>query len=216
MILQLIRWAEVLGRIRPLPPVAPWRVSGGMIDLTAGQVAPRTRSHSEVERVVLHQTAVEFGVSRRQLEAAGGDRTAARRQRFRRVPYHYLLTLDGELLKLHPLDAWTYHARGAPNRTSIGVCCEGLFPRFERDRKPKPKHTMPRPEWAAQLALVELDVARILGRKVPLVTHAQCSRVKRADPGEAVMRAANKGWSLHARDWTRAGGVPQPAEWRQG
>lgn len=212
MIHQVIRWVEVIGRLRSLPPVAPWGVQHGVIDLSRGSTHPRVRPVRAIERVVLHQTAVEFGVSSRQLAQAGGDRVMARRQRFRRVPYHYLLTLDGELLKLHPLDAWTYHAKGAPNRASIGVCCEGLFPRFERDRTAK--HTMPRPEWAAQLVQVELDVVRQLGRKLPLVTHAQCSRVKRADPGEAVMRAASKGWGMHDREWTRAGGVPQPAEWR--
>lgn len=175
----------------------------------------RTRKLSEIRRIVVHQTAVEFGVSRRLLKKHGGDRKAARRERFKSVPYHVIFTLDGEALLIHPLERWTYHAKGAPNRNAVGVAFEGLFPATEDKRRPK--HTV-LPDgvfdaWVASAPVVWLRLVAQIGSEVPVVTHRQCSRVKVSDPGELVMRVVNSGFGAHDRSWTRAGGRPQPEKW---
>ena len=216
MILQTIRWAEVLGRLRKLPDIASEQLSKGddnFIDMSDSSPIKKLRPLDVIKRAVVHQAAAPFGVGKQQLRQAGGDRHKARLRRFRRLPYHYFLTLDGYLIKLHSLDKWTPHAKGAPNRESIGICCEGLFPRFERKRTKK-QNTV-HPSWRDKFAIIERDISGILERKIPLVTHIQCSRVKRADPGEAIMWEANNGWEFHDREWTRKGGIPQYKEWRQ-
>ena len=162
---------------------------------------------------MLHQTAAEFGVSRRLLRRFKGNRERARRWRLGSTPYHYVVTTDGHVLRNYPLDAWTYHAAGAPNATAIGVAIEAKLSRFGMDDYPF--ETVQR--WAAALLFVRLDIERILrSPPPPLVTHAQCSETKRVDPGFLAMVAANESWPehLHARDWSQAGGVPQPNEWR--
>ena len=175
----------------------------------------RTRKISEIERIVVHQTAVEFGVSKRLLKKHNGDRVAARRERFQSVPYHAIFTLDGECLLIHPLERWTYHAKGAPNRHAVGVAFEGLFPELEAKRKSR--HTMPSERvmdaWVSTAPALWEYLVDTIGREVPVVTHRQCSRIKTADPGEIVMGVVNAGFNAHDRSWTRAGGRPQPDEW---
>ena len=169
----------------------------------------RTRNPDRIERIVVHQTATPFGVDRWQLKTAGGDWGLAHRRRFMETPYHYVLTLQGELLLVHPIHRWTYHA-GPANRASIGVAFEGRFPAFERKRTKK--HTT---VTLGVLAAWRAHWTRILERHsgLDVVTHRQVTRRRGADPGEWIMRNVIQGQRVDL-SWTIGSGKPIPKEWR--
>ena len=169
----------------------------------------RTRNPDRIERIVVHQTATPFGVSKRQLKAAGGDWGVAHRRRFAVTPYHYVLTLQGELLVVHPIHRWTYHA-GPANRTSIGVAFEGRFPGSEDRRGPRDTTVT-----LGVLAAWRAHWTRILERHpgLDVVTHRQVTRRRLADPGEWIMRNVIQGQRVDPT-WTMGSGKPIPREWK--
>lgn len=189
--LERLKRAPVYEPERRLSPVEifPDRWKGG-----------RTRRLDEIDRVILHQTGVEFGVTARQVKEAGGDEREAHRRRFRKVPYHFVVTRFGELLWVHPLNRWTYHA-GPVNRHTIGVAVEGRW-----DSRHKTQIDMVL--TGVLLGVANAQIREGLGREVPWSTHRQCSANRPIDPGHVVVQAAMRGGARLDLRWTTNGGRP--------
>lgn len=191
------------------------------------------------DSIVLHQTAVEFGVSKSSvrswhsmLEKTASDKTeedlwekarlAAYWSRFWRVPYHFIALRTGTVLYVNDVSLHTYHA-GKANRRSIGVAIEAFMPGLEKDRKKK--HSAPTLSLldAARAAMRKaLEEAKMKGYPIENVyAHRQFSRNRAADPGEwawmniARVFAESNNLSLPEGE-SYYGGRPIPDEWKVG
>lgn len=84
--------------------------------LTKGRKAPR--DHSTVDTILLHQTAVKFGTTRRNREKYG-ERKALHR-RFYNVACHVAALRNGDVLYVNRLPRYVWQGNVA-NRFSIGI-----------------------------------------------------------------------------------------------
>lgn len=89
--------------------------------------APVMRDPATIDTIVVHQTAVEFGVSERALRKSDGDRELAKARRALDVACHTLAFRDGFFVAAHPLRAFVNHA-GRANPRSCGIEIEGRYP----------------------------------------------------------------------------------------
>ncbi|HHO58536.1 MAG TPA: N-acetylmuramoyl-L-alanine amidase [Oceanithermus profundus] len=198
------------------------------------QIAPtwsggRRRPLRAINRIIVHQTGIEFGVNDKQVKRAGSIAEAHRR-RFLKVKYHYVVTTAGEALQIHPLERHTYHAGKRANRWTVGVAFEGRFPRFEReraDRHTKLTSFMLDVYSSAFTSILE-DIHLILrtaepgmAEGLPVSTHRQISKNRKADPGELLMQrvvipAIPRTPAALDLDWVVGSGSKAPKEWRPG
>lgn len=164
-----------------------------------GRLVPVERQARDITGVVLHQTAVPFGVSKRQVAAADGDRRLALARRGLDVACHAIAFRDGLVVRTHPLEVHVNHGNGLNSR-SLGLEVDGRYPGL--DDKPE---TVPREDlattWggdpteltyrtiaAARVALRDLVVrGRELGMPIEyLWAHRQSSATRRSDPGQGL------------------------------
>jgi hypothetical protein len=183
--------------------------------------------------VMLHQTAVEFGVSAKQLDAAKGDRALALARRALSIGAH--VTMFGEHAEHPPLIVlaapfgWEVWHGNRANPETLGVEVSGRYEGVE-GRRPtlwlpagaKGGPTEPTPAdiagWREGLAYV-VDLARDDGHPLArLYAHRQSSATRRSDPGSLLWRElglwAETSLGLTAdlsRTW--ADGRPVPREW---
>lgn len=113
--------------------------------------------------------------------------TMAHRERFWNVPYHYVITLGGDVLHNQPLAWRTWH--GDAGNGGIGIGFEGNFPAFERNRAAK--HNTLDEDRAVACLVAAIRHARSSGAPlVQLQAHRnyapQSSRG--GDPGELIWR----------------------------
>lgn len=205
-----------------------------LADFPSSKVGRRDYPADRRKWICVHQTGVEFGVSKSRVwewtrranragmsgdEATAWARRMALRERFWTVPYHYVCLLDqGEVLLNNPLSWYTYHGNAA-NR-GLGFAIVGNFPGFESDRKPKHTPVDVHRTHIARSALRQAWAhARAQGYPVEeFRAHRQFSPRRRADPGEwiwsQVVRpvaadvGANVDYQLH-----QDGGLPIPTAW---
>lgn len=171
---------------------------------------PVKRKPSEVDTVVVHQTACVFGPK--------AD-VEKRHRRGLLVPYHTLSFTDGVTVLGHDALEYTYHAN-AWNARSLGFAVEGEFPAFMG--KETSRHT-PYTELQADgarrglKALVEM--ARAQGCPVTrFACHRQSSANRAGDPGQYWFRLLSRfardelGLVVVDRE-TLGDGLPVPLEW---
>jgi len=166
-----------------------------------GGSAPVMRDPSTIDTIVIHQTAVEFGVSRRAVKLADGDVDLARARRALDVACHALAFRDGFFAVAHPLRAYVNHA-GRFNAPSLGLEIEGRYPGLCDDVATMAREDLDTTWGGPPSELTEETVAsaraalrwlveegRAEGMPISkIVSHRQSSDNRRSDPGEEIWR----------------------------
>jgi hypothetical protein len=185
---------------------------------------PVLRDPRDVTGVVLHQTAVEYGLSARQIRAAGGDEDLALARRGLDVACHAIAFRRGIYVATHPLRNYVNHGNGY-NASTLGLEVEGNYAGLESD----PARTTWRGE-PTELTAQTIETARAALRwlveagwaeGMPLrriYAHRQSSATRRSDPGEALWKAlvpwAEETLGLEAVPGdARGDGRPIPRQW---
>lgn len=192
------------------------------------------RDPEDIEGIMIHQTAVNFGVARYQIFAVGGDAGEAQRRRALDVACHTMAFAEGWVVHAHPIASYVNHGNAA-NAVTLGLEIEGIFAGLEDD-----PYTVPREDrlttWGkrdpdvfdrdriatARVALRSLlERAREAGCKNIryVYAHRQSSKMRRADPGEAIWRHVVEEYAVpdlklvadRKRVWGK--GRPIPREW---
>lgn len=190
-----------------------WKMRGGVVV---------ERNPKAVSGITIHQTAVEFGVSPRQLREANGDRKKALARRGLDVACHSI-AFDGFFVRTTPLSYYVYHGNGF-NAFELGLEIDGLYPGLVGGRtwsKGEPTELTDSRIMAARAALKDLVTrGREMGMPIrSLHAHRQSSASRRSDPGEAIWKAVVLEYAvpvlklrLH-QGRTLRDGRPVPKEW---
>jgi len=159
------------------------------------------RDPSTIDTIVVHQTACEFGVSRRAIKLADGDVELARARRALDVACHALAFRGGYFVAAHPLLAYVHHA-GRDNAPSLCLEVEGRYCGIQDDPTTVAREDL-KSTWggepteltdqAVESALAALGWLVVEGRALecPLTkikTHRQSSDTRRSDPGEEIFK----------------------------
>ena len=211
-----------------------YRYPGGKRKARIRNGEPVRRDVKNVEGIVLHQTAVEFSVSSRQLELAGGDRDRALANRGLDVACHAIAFRSGIFVATHPLDVHVNHGNGL-NASSLGLEIDGRYSGLVDDPGTVAREDL-RTTWKGDPTLLTdltvrtaRDALRWLveeGRRqgMPirkLWAHRQSSATRRSDPGEELWKAValwgaqELGLTLEQHK-TWGDGRPVPAAWDPG
>ena len=155
------------------------------------------RDVAAVTGIVVHQTAVAFGLTDKQLMASGGNRQLALARRGLNVACHAIAFRDGFFAAVRPLRHFVHHGNGL-NAYTLGLESDGLYPGLRDDPATVPERedldtTRGEPDMVTTTIV---DAARAAlrwmveeGRRegMPLVNiyaHRQSSGTRRSDPGE--------------------------------
>ncbi len=189
--------------------------------LLKGRKTPR--NPESVHTIVLHQTAITFGATKKLIERYG-SKEAARRTRFHNVACHVAALTTGEVLYVNRLPAYVWHANVA-NRFSVGIEVEGLYAGVEgrastiwRGRAPT-KRSEATIDAARRAVQFTLEEGLRLGMPLRWIMPHRCyAKGRRADPGEMLWKEvalwAVDNLGLRARyDVAQNGGRPIPLEW---
>jgi len=205
---------------------------GGKRKVRMKGTAPVRRDLSKVDMIVVHQTGIEFGVSKIAIEKAGGDIELARAHRALDVACHAMAFRAGYFVAAHDFDVYVNHA-GRFNAGSLCLEIEGRYPGLRDD-----PYTLEREDlattWggdpepltdatvqAAREALRWLVTeARKAGAPISkIASHRQTSDTRRADPGQEIWQRvvidfayAELGLTV-VRDSPWQSGRPVPKEW---
>lgn len=156
----------------------------------------RKRTVDQIDTIVLHQTGVKFGVSKRKIKKYGYRE--ALHQRFYDVACHVAALMNGDVLLVNHWLSYVLHGHSS-NRFSIGIEIEGLYPGIEGNPK-----TISGKAEANELALVTIGAARKavqiaveecrkLGCPITkLAAHRQFHGSRISDPGQGIWREV--GW----------------------
>ena len=194
--LDLVDAIDVLD-LRPEQPNPPplvrgkkkWRVRRGRVV---------ERDPATVTGIVVHQTAVRFGVSGRAVKRAGGDRRLALARRALGVACHAMAFHDAKgmaafAVLANPLPWYVWHGNGFNHRT-LGLEIDGNYPGRVGDGRTwngkRPAEVTKGVVAAARRALREL-VERGRAEGMPIVdvfAHRQSSKHRRGDPGQELWR----------------------------
>jgi hypothetical protein len=176
-------------RLEPIP-----RAANGKFKLFK-DIAVR-RNPGLVDGIVLHQTAIEYGASDRQIRLADGDEQLAIARRAKGIACH-ACSFEGYYTKTYPLSWYIYHGN-ALNRTTLGLEIEGRYPGLLDDPRTIRREDL-KTLWkgeatpfstdrlnAAKAALHYLvKEGRALGMPIQYVyAHRQAKSNRRSDPGE--------------------------------
>jgi len=223
----------------PLTPGEPHR----LIDLRAERSAARpkvrlnasgaahVRKPEAITGICLHQTAVRFGVSARQLAAAAGDRATALARRALNIAAHATVFQPDPagshgplLVPCAPLRWHVNHGNGL-NPVTLGLEVDGLYAGVEGDARTVWGGKAPT-VWTAEMADAVIAMIAWLLKEAKaedmdvryLYAHRQSSATRRGDPGELIwktvaLRAADELGLLMepARVW--GNGLPLPSAW---
>ncbi len=168
--------------------------------IRGGQVV--RRSPRDVDGIVLHQTAVEYGLTQRQVDAAGGDKRLALARRGLDVACHAIAFRSGVYAATHPLEVHVNHGNGL-NPRSLGLEVDGRYAGLEDDPATAAREDLKTTWGGSPTALSELTVetaraalrwlveaGRAAGMPISKIwAHRQSSATRRSDPGEALWRA---------------------------
>ena len=238
---------DVCDRLRlggKLPEVSlPASAESRLYDLRRQQVRAhrktRRRNGRTVKRdlwritgIVLHQTAVEYGVSERQVRAARGDRDLALARRALAIGAHVTAFRSGFFVAAHPLENYVHHGHGL-NGCTLGLEVDGRYPGLEDDPATVPREDL-ETTWGGpptELTTTTIETARAALRWLvetaraegmpirDIYAHRQSKRSRKSDPGQALWREVAL-WGVHelglrtrprviSRD-----GRPVPVEWQ--
>lgn len=181
-----------------------------VINLTAEQTNPPARREKyklkggrvlvrdpkKITGIVIHQTACVFGVSDRQVKAAGGDPVLAKHRRAMNIGAHVTAFMTGKAVYAHDLLWYVYSSNGF-NPYTYALEIEGLYCGLKgvlstaagdpRDVTVLTKATIE----AARLGLTFIyELGRRLGSPLEWAyAHRQSSPTRRSDPGEEIWEA---------------------------
>jgi hypothetical protein len=159
------------------------------------------RQPGSIIGIVVHQTACEFGVSRRAVAAADGDRDLAQQMRALRVANHMMAYREGWAVIANDFHRYIYHGNRF-NAYSLGLEIEGLYSGVvdnpdtapdEADRstwggKPQEVTDLLVATACAALHYMIID-GRAMGMPLRYIwAHRQSSANRRSDPGEEIWR----------------------------
>lgn len=160
-----------------------WRMARGIVV---------ERNPRNVTGVTIHQTATEYGLTDRQIDAAGGDKNLALAHRALNIACHNA-AFEGFYVRTTPLQYYVQHGNGF-NASELGLEIAGLYPGVVGGKtwngRAATKLTEDRIE-AARAALADL-VTRGRNQGMPirfLHAHRQSSASRRDDPGEEIWKA---------------------------
>lgn len=150
------------------------------------------RKPETVRGIVVHQTAVEFGVSKGQVKAAGGDADMAKYVRLMGIPAHAIASQTGKFVVHCPLSWYAYHGHGF-NEYSLGLEMEACLPGLKGGKTWNGKPgTVITPEFIAscRAALGYLyEEGRNAGMPIEFVWAHRQSTAKPSDPGQELWEA---------------------------
>lgn len=194
------------------------------------------RKPEAVTGIVLHQTAVNFGVSPHQVRAADGDEDLALARRGLNVACHAIAFRRGFFVATHPLVHYVSHGNGF-NRYTLGLEVDGRYSGLADDPATLPREDV-RTTWGGheptELTARTLETARAAlrwlveaGRAegMPIETiyaHRQSSATRRSDPGELLWRELVLGYAVPVLGLRTDPGLvvgsgrPVPAAWDPG
>ncbi len=238
------RVSRLEGRGKVVEPEAPERVEVGApprfydlrdeqdfdyphgkrkVRVRGGKVAHRRPE--DVTGIVLHQTAVAFGVSPRQVEASHGDERLALARRGLDVACHAIAFRRGLYVATHPLTTWVNHGN-AYNGSTLGLEVDGRYPGLESqpgrttwggDPTTLTEQTI---ETARAALRWLVDTGRAEGMPIEWIyAHRQSSANRRSDPGEGLWREVVLNFAvpelgLKTKPGEYVGdGRPVPREW---
>ncbi len=187
--------------------------------------APVLRDPSTITTIVVHQTAVEFGVTKRAIKASGGDVELARARRALDVACHAMVFRAGYLVAAHPLRAYVNHGNRF-NDHSLGLEIEGRYPGLLDDPSTAAREDL-KTTWGGKPTVLT-DETVIIARAaiawlvkegraegMPLtdiVSHRQSNDMRRSDPGEEIWRRVVLDYAVQELGLIPKLGSP----WRQG
>lgn len=160
---------------------------------------PVLRDIAEIDTIVLHQTACEYGVTKQAIKLAGGDTNLAKARRALDVACHFMAFREGFHVAAHDLRVYVNHA-GRFNAKSIGLEIEGIYPGLLDDPDTFPREDL-RSTWGGKpsentegaiLAACDAvrrivdEVAAAGGKIERVVSHRQSSDARRSDPGQEI------------------------------
>lgn len=147
------------------------------------------RRPQDVDGIVVHQTACQFGTTPAQVRAAEGDAALAKHRRALQVAAHVTAFKTGVAVVGNPLDWYVYNAN-ALNRRILGLEIEGQYPGLLAAATKTPDKFEGEIEQAAQAGLRYLvEQGRRMGMPIRYVwAHRQSSNDRRGDPGEEIWR----------------------------
>lgn len=170
---------------------------------------PVRRDPRKVTHIVLHQTAVEYGVSKQQIAASNGDAELALARRFLDVACHIAACRSGFIVLAHDLDVQVNHGNGF-NSFSIGIEVDGRYCGIEDDPSTVAREDL-QSTWGGlptvltsrtvRAARAAVGYAVTAGRKrgMPLthiVAHRQSSGQRRSDPGQELYQRVILNWAV--------------------
>lgn len=172
-----------LTKEQPNPPVyTPAKHS-----IAKGKVV--RRDPKEVDGIVIHQTAVNFGASAAAIRAANGDKTLAIHRRALGVAAHMTAFKTGVAVLANPLDWYVYNANKL-NRRILGLEIEGAYPGLLKAATGAHSSFDGEILEAAKAGLKYLvDEGRARGMPIQFLwAHRQSNLERRGDPGEEIWR----------------------------
>jgi hypothetical protein len=187
-----------------IPPEPPPSVGAiKLYDLRGEQTSPSPKSKvtggSTVERnpqtvtgIVVHQTAVKFGLSSHQIKAAGGDEQLALARRGLNVACHVIAFHDGFLAWTNELKRYIYHGNGY-NRYTLGIEIDGNYPGLIGGKTWNNKAATEVTDTVVSAACEGMRLLVEEGRKLGMpirnvYAHRQSSATRRSDPGQELWK----------------------------
>ena len=190
------------------------------------------RDPKSVTTIVVHQTAIEFGVSKLAIAHAGRDVELARARRALDVACHAMAFRQGYFVAAHPLRAYVNHGNRF-NAYSLGLEIDGRYAGVADNPATAPREDLlstwgGKPteltDQTVRAACAALQWLVVEGRKIgmPLqnvVSHRQSSDMRRSDPGEGIWKRVVLDCAVDElgltpvleSNWRE--GLPVPVEW---
>ena len=220
----------------PSPTPPPPSPTVEIVDLRHEQSNPAPKSKvangSTVQRapetvtgICIHQTACTYGVSKQQVEAAGGDRALALHRRALNVACHAMAFTDGSVVLTNELTSYIQHGNNL-NSFTVGLEVEGRYPGLLNDPERTTWGGDPTPLTEETIAAAREAVRQlvVLGadygmRITHLYTHRQSSETRRSDCGEGLWRAVVLDYAVPVLglkttpSFSIGSGKPVPREW---
>lgn len=164
-------------------------------DLTHEQKTPAPRSfvrngktverdNSKIDSIVLHQTGIVYGISKKQLEMADNNPQWALAYRFLAAPYHFIICPEQEMLVYHSPPTYYLQHANTLNSRSIGIAIHGRYTFEDTGQLDKKAREVIRE--ALDHIMRVLDAYDIYPEFI--FAHRQCSAMRPSDPGEEIYK----------------------------
>jgi len=188
------------------------------------------RDPSKIKGIMLHQTAVNFGVAPYQVAAAGGSTVRAKQNRALNVGAHFVTFRDVGTVQAHDLLSYCHHG-GLANSETIGWEIEGVYSGLLDNPRTTPREdllsTWKRREpdeiterlvvHCRQVLIDIVEGAYKEGIELDYIyAHRQSSITRRSDPGEGLWRKIVEGFAkpvlgltpAYAKTWGMGRTIP--------